>query len=369
MGHATDSGRAGAPVVQSVKSEPGTDTAIDTALRIGLLAILLYLAFMVIRPFVTILLWSALLAVLLQPLHRQLATRLSDSRAATLIGVAAVALLLVPFVLAVNAVAVSALDLVEKVEARTLSIGPPPPKLALIPVVGEKLSLAWAQAHASLPDALEQYGPVLKPMVNKLGHFAGGLATSTLSFVASLVIAAIFIAYRKPLVALLRDVATRIDGSRALAEQQLSTAESTIRSVAVGVVGVALIQAGLIGVGLFAAGVPFAALITLALLLLGIVQFPVLLLTLPIIGWVWATGDNLTPILFTIWTLLAGASDNVLKPLLLGRGSPVPMPVVLIGVIGGMILDGMVGLFLGPVLLSILWMLMLDWARPKTMVD
>jgi predicted PurR-regulated permease PerM len=134
--------------------------------------------------------------------------------------------------------------------------------------------------------------------------------------------------------------------------------------VAVGVVGVAVIQSFLIGVSFFAIGLPAAGLLTLATLLLAIVQIPVVLLTLPVMGYVLATEATTTAIIFVVWNLVAGLSDNILKPLMLGRGLEAPMPVIQIGVIGGMLADGLLGLFVGPVLLAVGYVLLIEWLRP-----
>jgi predicted PurR-regulated permease PerM len=133
--------------------------------------------------------------------------------------------------------------------------------------------------------------------------------------------------------------------------------------VAVGVVGVAVIQSLLLAIGFFAIGLPAAGLWTVVLLLLCIVQVPAVLVTLPIIVYVFAKEATQPAIIFLVWTLIAGLSDNVLKPLLLGRGLEVPMPVILIGVIGGMIADGLLGLFVGPVVLAVGYVLLIEWMR------
>jgi AI-2E family transporter len=124
-----------------------------------------------------------------------------------------------------------------------------------------------------------------------------------------------------------------------------------------------VIQSLLLAVGFFAIGLPAAGLLTVILLLLCIVQVPAVLVTLPIIAYVLATEATQPAIIFLVWTLIAGLSDNVLKPLLLGRGMEVPMPVILIGVIGGMIADGLLGLFVGPVVLAVGYMLLIEWMR------
>ncbi len=138
---------------------------------------------------------------------------------------------------------------------------------------------------------------------------------------------------------------------------------ATIRGVAVGVVGVAVIQSLLIGAGFFAIGLSSAGVLTLVVLLFAIVQVPALLVTLPIIAYVLATEATTPAIIFSIWTIIAGLSDNLLKPLMLGRGLEIPMPVILIGVIGGMLADGLLGLFVGPVLLAVGYVLLIEWLR------
>jgi predicted PurR-regulated permease PerM len=133
--------------------------------------------------------------------------------------------------------------------------------------------------------------------------------------------------------------------------------------VALGVVGVALIQSVLLGVGYFAVGLQTAGFLTLTAFLLGIMQVPLILLTLPIVGYVFATEAMQPAIVFLIWNVIVGLSDNILRPLMLGRGLEVPMPVILIGVIGGMLVDGLLGLFIGPVLLAVSYVLLLEWLR------
>ena len=138
---------------------------------------------------------------------------------------------------------------------------------------------------------------------------------------------------------------------------------ATIRSVATGVLGVALIQALLIGLGLMFAGVPAAGVLAIVILVLGILQLPATLVTLPVIIWLWSAGDGSTTVnaIFTIYLIVAGLSDNILKPILLGRGVDAPMPVILIGAIGGMVWAGIVGLFLGAVLLAVGYQLFMSW--------
>jgi predicted PurR-regulated permease PerM len=196
-----------------------------------------------------------------------------------------------------------------------------------------------------------------------LASFAGGLATGQLSFVLSFAIAAVLVAYGNGATEFASRLLERVTGSKARGAQLVTLTAATIRGVALGVVGVALIQSLLFGVGFFAIGLQAAGLLTLAALLLGIVQVPLILLTLPVVAYVFATESTQSAIIFMIWTVIVGLSDNILKPLLLGRGLEVPMPLILIGVIGGMLVDGLLGLFIGPVLLAVGYVLLIEWLR------
>ena len=195
--------------------------------------------------------------------------------------------------------------------------------------------------------------------------FAGGLAAGELSFVLSFAIAAVLVAYGRGAAEFARRLLGLVTGSEARGARLVTLTAATIRGVALGVVGVAVIQSLLLGIGFFAIGLPAAGLLTLAMLLLGIVQVPAVLVTLPVIVYVFATEATTPAIIFLVWTLFAGLSDNLLKPLMLGRGLEVPMPVILIGVIGGMIADGLLGLFVGPVLLAVGYVLLIEWMRQR----
>ena len=146
----------------------------------------------------------------------------------------------------------------------------------------------------------------------------------------------------------------------------------TIRSVATGVIGVAFIQALLLGVGFAFAGIPMPGLLALIVMLVGILQLPALVISLPAIGFLWWAGADGTThnLIWTVYLLVAGMADNVLKPLLLGRGVEAPMPVILIGALGGMVSAGIVGLFIGAVVLAVGYQLFMDWVnQPDPDID
>ena len=178
----------------------------------------------------------------------------------------------------------------------------------------------------------------------------------------ALIIAGIMMAYGEPGSNAMRRILVRVSGpDKGPLLQTLTVA--TIRSVATGVLGVAIIQALLFGIGFLMAGIPLAGLFALITLFIGIIQLPALLITLPAIIYIWVSGDAsaTSNIFYTVYFILAGLADNVLKPLLLGRGVEAPMPVILIGALGGMVSGGFVGLFLGAILLAVGYRIFMDW--------
>ena len=347
----------------SLGDAPAPSTMIDSALRIGLVALLGYACARIVLPFAFILMWSAILAVMLYPLHLRLAARLGDRGSALLIGLIGVAVMLGPMVIVVTSLATSLYSLVSTLQSQDVTVPPPPLWLDGAPLVGKKLAEIWTLVATNLPAALTTYGHLLSAPLAWLASFAGGLAKGELSFVLSFAIAAVLVVYGKGGAGFARRLLERVTGSKARAEQLVMLTAATIRGVALGVIGVALIQSLLLGVGFFAIGLQAAGPLTLVALLLGIMQVPLILLTLPVVAYVFATEATQPAIIFLIWNVIVGLGDNVLRPLMLGRGLEVPMPVILIGVIGGMIVDGLLGLFIGPVLLAVSYVLLLEWLR------
>ncbi|MGO4525180.1 AI-2E family transporter [Microvirga sp. 2MCAF35] len=340
-------------------------TVFDTVLRVGLVAVLVYACARIVLPFAFILMWSAILAVILYPLHLHLANYLGERWSALLIGLIGVAVMLVPMVIVVTSLATSLYSVISNVQSQAIALPSPPPWLDGTPLVGKKLMEIWTLVATNLPAALAKYGHLLSGPLAWLASFAGGLAVGELSFILSFGIASVLIAYGKGGAEFSRRLLERVTGSAARAVQLVSLTSATIRGVGLGVVGVALIQALLLGVGFFFIGLQAAGPLTLAALLLGIMQVPLILLSLPIVGYVFATEATQAAIIFLAWNVVVGLSDNILRPLMLGRGLEVPMPVILLGVVGGVLVDGLLGLFVGPVLLAVSYVLLLDWLHTQ----
>jgi predicted PurR-regulated permease PerM len=340
-----------------------TRNLLDTLIRAGLIAALVVACFEVFKPFLSLMFWALILAVTLYPLHNMIKARLgrSDSRAATLIVIVAIAILLVPIYLLGSSLTESVQAAIASVKSGALHIPPPPDAIAQWPLIGKQLHGFWAQVASDLTGVLKHLAPQLKDMtLGLLGQLAG-ISVGMLVFIGALITAGIIMAYGETGHSSAKRIAARIfDPERSDTLVVLCTA--TIRAVAQGVIGIAFIQMLLIGAGFVFKGVPGAGLLAIAVLLLGIMQLPATLITLPVIAFVFFNeGATLASIIFAIYIFVAGLADNVLKPLLLGRGVDVPMPVVLIGALGGMVTGGIIGLFIGPVLLAVGYKLFWQW--------
>ncbi len=185
-------------------------------------------------------------------------------------------------------------------------------------------------------------------------------SSGVLMFIVALIIGGGFMTYAESCGAAAHKFFVRIGGLKPGGEWATMTV-ATVRSVLQGVIGVAIIQTILVAIGLFVMGVPGAPVWTAIILVLAIAQLPPLIVLAPIMVWVFSTADTTTAVIFTVYQLVAGASDSFLKPLLMGRGLDIPMPVILIGAIGGMIMSGIIGLFAGAVILSIFYKLLILW--------
>ena len=347
-----------------------TDTAIarsvshiiDLLLPLLLLALLIALCVQLLIPFVGLLLWTIILAVCFYPVHRKLTARGMRSRwSATLIGTLLAALILVPTAIAAISAAGSIPRMLAGLQSGQEHIRPPPERLHDIPVVGNKLYAAWAQASTDMPAFTKQFGPQLASFTKWALQQAGGMVGAVLALVLAVILASITLAYAESARAFIVSLLARVTGDRARGEHYMQVIGATVRSVANGVIGVAFVQALLCGIGFFVLGIPGAGILSLLAMVLGVLQVPVVLVTLPAIIYAFSVKTTTVAIIFTVWFIISGMSDAALKPLMIGHGLEVPMPVILLGVIGGVIAYGLVGLFVGAVLLAVGYVLFREW--------
>jgi len=346
-------------------------TAIDVLIKAGLIVILAVACYRVFHPFLGLMVWAMILAVALYPLQAMLARSIGgrDGVAASLIVVLLLLIMLLPTVMIGTSLAESAHAAAQRIETGHLHISPPPQSVEEWPVIGPRVAAVWQQASSDMSGLLEKSRPEIAALARSLLQQAAGIGGSILTFAGAIIIAGIMMAYAQSGSRSAVRIASRVAGTvRGPQLAHLSTA--TIRAVAQGVIGIAFIQALLLGIGFILAGVPFAGLLVLVVLLLGILQLPVSVVTLPVIAYMYTTDmSTLAFAVFTVYSVVAGLADNVLKPLLLGRGVAVPMPVILLGAIGGMVSGGIIGLFIGPVTLALGYELFMAWVDEIDAMD
>ncbi len=337
----------------------------EVLIRFSLIIFLVVMSVRIFSPFMGLMVWALILAVTLYPLHQKLATKLGgkQGRAAILLVLSGILLIGIPTVILGTGTA----DFVDEThtafENNTLTIKPPAASVAEWPVVGKKLHAAWTLAANDLPALLEKMQPQVSNFSKAALSFVAGTASGLFMFLFALIIAGIMMAFGESgSEAMLRIIHRMAGPEKGDQLQQLSTA--TIRSVAMGVIGVAFIQALLLGIGFVWADIPAAGLLAIIVLILGIAQIPPTLITIPVIAFLWWSGDStLSNVFFTVYFVVAGLADNVLKPLFLGRGVEAPMPIILLGALGGMVTAGLVGLFVGGVLLALGYVIFMDWVN------
>jgi predicted PurR-regulated permease PerM len=342
---------------------------LETLIRAGVIALLVVMSLRVFSPFASLMLWGLILAVALEPLHRRLAARMGGRQglAATVLVLGGLLLIGVPTVILGSSFASHARDAYVAVEKGTLAIPAPSPRVAEWPIVGKRLYGAWSSAATNLPEFASEHQQQIKDLSRRGLAAAASSAGAVLLFLASMVVAAIMMAYAESGSRAMQRIFIRFSNpTRGPKMQKLATA--TVRSVAAGVIGVAFIQAILLGMGFMLAGIPAPGVLAFLVLFLGILQLPALLISLPAVAYLWLAGDASTTsnVLWTIYLLVAGMADNVLKPLLLGRGVDAPMVVILIGALGGMVTGGFIGLFVGGVVLAVTYQLFMEWVDTKS---
>tara|TARA_R110001599_G_scaffold353231_1_gene591019 strand:+ start:97546 stop:98661 length:1116 start_codon:yes stop_codon:yes gene_type:complete len=335
---------------------------VESALRIGLIFVLLVLTYDIVRPFLLPLAWGGIIAIAAFPLTRRIEGWLGGRRglAATLLTLFLILFLVVPCYQLTDALLTTVRSLSGQVSVGQLRIPGPNASVADWPIVGEKIYEAWSLAHNNLQEAMMQIAPHLKGAATYMAGMLGSGVASVLMFVVSLAIAGGFMTYADASGAAAHKLFLRLGGEKPGGEWA-AMCVGTVRSVLQGVVGVAVIQTALCALGLFILGVPGASIWTALILFLTIAQLPTIILVGPIILYAFAHYGTTPAVIFTVWMLFAGFSDTLLKPLLMGRGLDIPMPIILIGAIGGMISAGIIGLFAGAVVLAIWYMLFKSW--------
>lgn len=338
---------------------------IDLAIRMALIAAIVVVSLMLLRPVVPLLLWSVILAVAAFPVFAFLRrrARLPNGLAASVLSLFLLALVLGPVAL-LAASAIESLEAYAKMLVKGDHVIPPPAEsIRSWPVIGQRIYDFWLAASEDVRTLLTAHVAQLTSAGRFVGRLAAGIAMEVLQFAAAIIVSGVLLAYSERLTHLVDGIADRVTAVRG--RHFLEVAGATIRNVSQGVIGVALLQAALLGVGMLVAGVPFAGAITFAALVLAIVQVGPGLVMLPVLVWAWFTFPILGATALTIYTIPLLLLDNILRPLVMARGLQTPMVIILAGVICGTLAGGLIGLFVGPVVLSVFYDLVSAWVSEQ----
>jgi predicted PurR-regulated permease PerM len=334
---------------------------IDLAIRIALIAGVVWVSLVLVRPIMPLMVWAVILAVAVHPVFAVLRQRLRLHRglAATAVSLVLLVLLFVPVVM----LAVSAVDTLEGyahfLSERGHLLPPPPESIREWPLIGQRLYDLWTHANEDVRPLLTGHVEQIASVGRSVGGIAAGVTLEILQFAAAIVVAGVLLAYAETLTGVVRDLADRVADVRG--RRFLDITGSTIRNVSQGVIGIALLQSALLGIGMLVAGVPFAGALTFACLVLAIVQVGPNIVMIPVIIWAWFSLPTLTAAILTAYTAPLLLVDNVLRPIVMARGLQTPMVIILAGVICGTLAGGLIGLFIGPVVLAVFYELVTAW--------
>lgn len=339
--------------------------AMASFVQIGAVLVLLYWCFLIVSPFINIVIWGIIISVAVYPAHVSLTARLGGRKkwSATIIVLIGLAVIVVPAWYLADSSIEGLQYIAAELEDGTATVPPPNESVAEWPVIGERVHGVWSSAAANLEATLNRFEPQLQAAGQKALAFAGHTVGIVFQFIVSIIVAGAFLMSA----AGGKQVAQNIIVSLVGTERGAGFTELTIltvRSVAKGVLGTALIQALVSGIGLAIAGVPAAGLWAGVVLVLAIIQLPPLLILGPIALWYFSVAATVPAAIFLIFAIIVSASDAVLKPMLLGRGVDTPMLVILLGAIGGAITSGIIGLFTGAVILALGYELLMAWMAP-----
>ena len=322
-------------------------------------------SFWVIRPFLLAGIWATMIVVATWPTLRALERRLWGKRslAVAVMTLALVLIVIAPLATAVMAIAERSDEIVAWVKSlAAFSVPQPPEWVQRIPVVGAKAAERWrAIASESSTALLTQATPYLRDVLPWVLAQAGTLGTLLVQLLLAMVIAAILYAKGEMAAAGVLAFARRLGGQAGDRVTVLSA--QAIRAVALGIVGTALIQSVVGGIGLFIAGVPYSLLLTSVMFMFGIAQIGAVPVLLGAVVWVYWTSGTFWGTVLLVWTVITGSFDNVLRPILIKRGADVPFLLIFTGVLGGLLAFGLIGLFVGPVVLSVTYTLLEAWVK------
>jgi predicted PurR-regulated permease PerM len=339
--------------------------AMASFIQIGALLILITWCYTIVSPFLNIVIWAVIISVAIYPVHQSLSAKLGGRAklSSTILVLIGVSIIVIPTWLLAESSISGLRNAATSMESGEVMIPPPNESVADWPLIGDRTFKIWSDVARNLEGTLKKYDSQLKNLGQAFAGFAGGMLAGVFGFIISTIIAGVLLMSASGGHQAARNIAANFVGTDG-GDNLVDLSILTVRSVVKGVLGVAVIQAILSAIGLGLIGVPAAGLWAGAILVLAIIQLPPLLILGPIAVWVFSTADPVPATIFLVYAIVVSASDAFLKPMLLGRGLSTPMLVILIGAIGGAMASGVMGLFIGAVILALGYELLVAWMAP-----
>lgn len=340
--------------------------AVEAAIKIAAIFFLASWCYQILTPFIAPLIWALIIAIACKPLSDFLEQRYNWSRriAACTVTLSLLTLLITPTVLLSSSTLTSLKQVSANIESGEFTISPPQEEIKQWPLIGTEIYELWNEAATSAEATIKEYQPEIKAAVaytlKQIASFGG----SILLFILAIVISGFILLKADNAEGFMRRLGQRLAGAKG--EEFVSVASVTIRNVTRGILGVAIIQSLLAALGLYLMNIPVAGLLALGVLAFAIVQLPTAIILLPISIYAFTISDTAIAVLFLIWNLVVGLLDNILKPLLMGKGASVPTLVIFLGAIGGFISMGLIGLFVGAVIVVLGYEMFLNWLDDQT---
>ena len=343
--------------------EPASRDLTRTTLSVLSIGLLIAASLWVLLPFAAATVWATMVVVATWPIMIGVQGLVGGRRwlAVTIMTLVMLLFLVVPLVLVVSTIVEHTSDIVALHKSVTAFKVPAPPQwVESIPLLGPKVATEWRGLAATPPEELvTRATPYIRTAVYGIAGTAGGFAVMLLHFLLTVIVTAVLYAAGETAARGVRRFARRLGGDRG--ENSVVLAGQAIRAVALGVVVTAIAQTAAAGIGLAASGVPYAAVLTAVIFILCIAQLGPILVLVPAVIWLFWTGDITWGSALAVWTVLVGAMDNVLRPILIRRGADLPLLLIFAGVIGGLVGFGIIGLFVGPVVLAVTYRLLEAW--------
>jgi len=344
---------------------------VRSTLAVLFIGLLISTSLWILRPFLFPLAWAIMIVIATWPLMLKVQRGCWNKRwvAVLVMSLALLLLLVLPLSFAILTVLDSTGDLVILLnKLKTVSLGAPPEWFEKIPLYSQKLIDRWQQLSVISPQELsDKLAPYVNTILTWFVAQVGNIGLLVVQFLLMVILAAVLYGQGEYASNLVCNFARRLAGDRGLEAALLSAA--AVRSVAIGIVGTAIIQSALGGIGLVVTGVPAVTLLIAIMMLLCIAQIGPGLVLFPAVIWLYWSGDSTWATVLLIWSIIVAVSDNFLRPLLIKKGADLPLILIIVGVIGGLVAFGVIGLFLGPVMLAVTYTLLLAWIEGSERVE